>query len=185
MLILPYFYCFVFSSDCRPLTLDGNSVSRYLSISQEHRRVAYAAYDIYSTRSGQVLCREGLSERCYWEVTLSGYTWSVAVSYKDISRLSSYEPEFGKNNKSWSLECSPNGYTFQHNSTGMAVSSPPSSTIGVFLDYKSGTLSFYNVSDSMTLLHKEHTTFTQPLYPGLGLKNGSSGHYAELVKLWW
>ncbi|XP_028420530.1 tripartite motif-containing protein 16-like [Perca flavescens] len=175
---------------CRPLTLDENSVSQYLSISQEYRRVTYEDYNRYYsnhldrfTNCRQVLCREGLSERCYWEVTLSGHTWSVAVSYKDISRSSSYESEF-ENNESWSLECSPDGYTFQPNSRGMAVSGSPSSKIGVFLDYKSGTLSFYNVSDSMTLLHKEHTTFTQPLYPGLGLKNGSSGHYAELVKLW-
>ncbi|XP_068584511.1 E3 ubiquitin/ISG15 ligase TRIM25-like [Cebidichthys violaceus] len=176
---------------CRPLTLDRNSVSQYLSISQEHRRVTSSYYNngYYGSSQkviGQVLCSEGLSERCYWEVSWSGSTWSVAVSYKD-SRTK--DLEFGNDNKSWSLECSPNGYSFRHNNGSKAVSGPVSSPVGVYLDHKSGTLSFHNVSDTMTLLHREHVEFTQPLYPGLGLKNyGSqsklSRYFAELIKLW-
>ncbi|XP_022625644.1 tripartite motif-containing protein 16-like [Seriola dumerili] len=176
---------------CRPLTLDQNSVYRYLSLSQKNRRVTREHYEKYYsahpdrfTNVTQVLCREGLSERCYWEVSWSGGTWSVAVSYKDISRT--YESEFGKNNKSWSLVCSLGCYVFRHNTKIELVSGPNSSRIGVFLDYKAGTLSFYSISDTMTLLHTVHNTFTQPLYPGLGLKSAgsSAGHYAELTKLW-
>ncbi|XP_044040832.1 tripartite motif-containing protein 16-like [Siniperca chuatsi] len=174
-----------FLSYCCPLTLDENSVHRYLSLSHEFRRVKSEYYErCYSAHSDrfmnvrQVLCREGLSERCYWEVSGSGCTWSVAVSYKDISRSSSHDSEYGKNNKSWRLECSPDGYSFQHNNGRTTVSGPQSSRIGVFLDYKAGTLSFYSISDTMTLLHKAHATFTQPLYPGLGLKGGG---YAELI----
>lgn len=135
----------------------------------------------------QVLCKEGLSERCYWEVSLNGPSWSVAVSYKDISRTSN-DSEFGKNNKSWSLECSSSGYTFQHNTGSRPVLGPLSKSIGVYLDYRAGNLSFYSISDKMTLLHKEHTLFTQPLYPGFKLNAarcwGSNGYYAEVVKLW-
>ncbi|XP_068584508.1 E3 ubiquitin/ISG15 ligase TRIM25-like [Cebidichthys violaceus] len=182
---------------CRPLTLDRSSVSQYLSISQEHRRVTCKTFsqssdnyysNYYTAISGrripiimQVLCSEGLSERCYWEVSWSGSTWSVAVSYKD-SRTK--DLEFGNDNKSWSLECSPYGYSFRHNNGSKAVSGPRSSSVGVYLDHKSGTLSFHNVSDTMTLLHREHVEFTQPLYPGLGLKDARGGHYAELIKLW-
>ncbi|XP_028260907.1 uncharacterized protein LOC114435434 [Parambassis ranga] len=85
----------------------------------------------------QVLCREGLSERSYWEVDLSAHTWSVAVAYKDTTRRS-YQSEFGKNNKSWSLECSQEGYMFWHNAVGRGVVGPTCSRIGVFLDYKAG-----------------------------------------------
>ncbi|XP_033465802.2 E3 ubiquitin/ISG15 ligase TRIM25-like [Epinephelus lanceolatus] len=173
---------------CHPLTLDVNSVSQNLSLSQGYQWVENKASDRPAhserfTSFRQVLCREGLSERCYWEVSLNG-TWSVAVSYKDINRSS----EFGQNNKSWSLECSIHGYTFRHNKRSAKVSGPQSSRIGVYLDYEAGTLSFYSISHTMTLLHKEHTTFTQPLYPGLGLKDGDSwmsrGHCAELIKIW-
>ena len=109
----------------------------------------------------QVMCREGLSGWCYWEVIQSGCTCSEAVSYKDISRSFS-DSEFGNNNKSWSLDCSQQGYSFRHNKGSKTVSGPRSSKIGVYLDYRAGTLSFYSISDTMTLLHKENTTFTQP-----------------------
>ena len=74
----------------------------------------------------------------------------VAVAYKDISRaLWSNQCGFGFNDKSWSLNCDGNSY---------------SSRIGVYLDHSAGVLSFYSVSDTMTLLHRVQTTFTQPLY---------------------
>ncbi|KAJ8278249.1 hypothetical protein GJAV_G00085560 [Gymnothorax javanicus] len=46
--------------------------------------------------------------------------------------------------------------------------------IGVYLDHRAGTLSFYSVSDTMTLLHRVQTTFTQPLYPGFWVYNCGS-----------
>uniref|UniRef100_A0A671UTF1 Tripartite motif-containing protein 16-like n=1 Tax=Sparus aurata TaxID=8175 RepID=A0A671UTF1_SPAAU len=206
---------------CCPLTLDQNTVSGYLSISQENRRATSennvnCGYSNYSSRQShakmnvrtklrmnyainvgtdirQVLCRESLSGRCYWEVTWSGSTWSVAVSYKDISQQSTYDSEFGNDNKSWSLDCSQQGYYFRHNGMSTPVSDYESPTVGVYLDYEAGTLSFYSIEDEyMTLLHKENITFTQPLYPGLGVKDDGSQSssryigesYAELIKLW-
>ncbi|KAK7895578.1 hypothetical protein WMY93_020903 [Mugilogobius chulae] len=48
------------------------------------------------------------------------------------------------------------------------VSGPVSSRIGVYLDHSAGVLSFYSVSEStMSLLHREQTTFTKPLYTGV------------------
>ncbi|KAI3375700.1 hypothetical protein L3Q82_004010 [Scortum barcoo] len=174
---------------CHPLTLDVNSVSKYLLISQEYRRVTsnyqkgYYSALVPSIR--QVLCTERLSERCYWEVSWSGSTWAVAVSYNS----SPHDSEFGKNHESWSLLCSEKGYSFHHNTENITVSGPRTNRIGVFLDYYAGTLSFYSISGtSMTLLHQVHTSFTQPLYPGLGLKDdeyqSSKGKYAEITKLW-
>ncbi|KAL1005106.1 hypothetical protein UPYG_G00054580 [Umbra pygmaea] len=46
--------------------------------------------------------------------------------------------------------------------------------VGVYLDHRAGTLSFYSVSDTMTLLHRVQTTFTQPLYPGFYVYDGTS-----------
>ncbi|KAJ8278193.1 hypothetical protein GJAV_G00084930 [Gymnothorax javanicus] len=52
--------------------------------------------------------------------------------------------------------------------------------IGVYLDHRAGTLSFYSVSDTMTLLHRVQTTFTQPLCPGFGPHAGSSVKLCDL-----
>eukprot|EP00063_Salmo_salar_P006315 XP_013981150.1 PREDICTED: stonustoxin subunit beta-like [Salmo salar] len=165
------------------LTLDPNTADTLLSLSKGNRKVTYTdqvqPYPDHPDRFTnwyQVLCREGLSGRCYWEVEWSGYVYT-AVSYKDISRTGS-DGGFGHNNKSWSLQCYSDGYWFRHNNVETKVSGPQSSRVGVYLDHKAGTLSFYSVSDTMTLLHRVQTTFTQPLYPGFSLTGT-----AELVKL--
>ncbi|XP_045068683.1 tripartite motif-containing protein 16-like [Coregonus clupeaformis] len=165
------------------LTLDPNTAHTLLSLSKRNRKVTYTDQDQpYPDHPGRftnwwlVLCREGLSGRCYWEMEWSG--WCVtAVSYKDISRTET-DGGFGLNDKSWSLECYSGGYFFRHNNVETKVSGPQSSRVGVYLDHKAGTLSFYSVSDTMTLLHRVQTTFTQPLYPGFCLCGT-----AELVKL--
>ncbi|XP_036828046.1 stonustoxin subunit beta-like [Oncorhynchus mykiss] len=168
------------------LTLDPNTAHRHLSLSEGNRKVTdtrkFQPYPVHPDRFTnwyQVLCREGLSGRCYWEVERTGGVVDTSVSYKDISRTErGNDGGFGYNNKSWSLQCYSDGYCFRHNNVETKVSGPQSSRVGVYLDHKAGTLSFYSVSDTMTLLHRVQTTFTQPLYPGFGL-SGS----AELVKL--
>ncbi|XP_055769546.1 tripartite motif-containing protein 16-like [Salvelinus fontinalis] len=166
------------------LTLDPNTANTNLSLSEGNRKVTftrqvqrYPDHPDRFTNTLQVLCREGLSGRCYWEVEWTGDWVYTAVSYKDISRTR-LDSGFGDNNKSWSLECSRGGYWFRHNNVVTKVSGPQSSRVGVYLDHKAGTLSFYSVSDTMTLLHRVQTTFTQPLNPGFCLSGT-----AELVKL--
>ncbi|XP_045567833.1 tripartite motif-containing protein 16-like [Salmo salar] len=167
------------------LTLDPNTAHTHLSLSEGNRKVTctgqvqpYPDHPDRFTNWYQVLCREGLSGRCYWEVEWSGGV-DTAVSYKDISRTET-DGAFGFNNKSWSLQCYRGDYYFSHNNVETKVSGPQSSRVGVYLDHKADTLSFYSVSDTMTLLHRVQTTFTQPLYPGFSLCYNST---AELVKL--
>ncbi|XP_064815795.1 tripartite motif-containing protein 16-like [Oncorhynchus masou masou] len=170
------------------LTLDPNTAHTDLSLSEGNRKVTctgqvqpYPVHPDRFTNWCQVLCREGLSGRCYWEVERTGGVYT-AVSYKDISRTGrGNDGAFGDNNKSWSLKCSSGGYWFRHNHVETEVSGPQSSRVGVYLDHKAGTLSFYSVSDTMTLLHRVQTTFTQPLYPGFYLYDYN--YTAELVKL--
>ncbi|XP_054481659.1 tripartite motif-containing protein 16-like [Anoplopoma fimbria] len=168
------------------LTLDPNTAYKRLSLSDGNRKATLMAVEqLYSDHPDrfsewrQVLSREGLTGRCYWEVKWSESVL-IAVAYKDISRTGTIdECVFGLNNKSWLLECFSGGYKFRHNNTYTSVSGPQSSTIGVYLDHSAGTLSYYNVSKTMTLLHRVQTTFTQPLYPGLWIVN-NTGDNAEL-----
>ncbi|XP_029602011.1 tripartite motif-containing protein 16-like [Salmo trutta] len=103
------------------LTLDPNTAHTLLSLSEGNRKVTctgrvqtYPGNPDRFTNYCQVLCREGLSGRCYWEVKWSGYDVDTAVSYKDISRTET-DNTFGYNNKSWSLQCYSGGYCFIHN----------------------------------------------------------------------
>jgi len=124
----------------------------------------------------QVLCRESVCGRCYWEIEWTGNRVDISVSYKSISRKGEgYECVFGYNDQSWSLVCSSSSYTFRHNNirTRLPVK-PISRRIGVYVDHSAGTLSFYRVSDTMSLVHTVQTTFTQPLYPGFAVGSRSS-----------
>ncbi|XP_036002663.1 tripartite motif-containing protein 16-like [Fundulus heteroclitus] len=171
------------------ITLDPNTAHKYLLISEGGRKVtlmkeekACPDHPDRFTDWLQVLSRESLSGRCYWEVEWrGGGRVDLAVSYKNISRAGGSDAcLFGANDKSWSLFCYRDRFTLYQNDIQTPVSGPVSSRIGVYLDHRAGILSFYSVSETMTLLHRVQTTFTQPLYAGVGLYNGDS---AEFVKL--
>uniref|UniRef100_A0A9J8D8C6 Tripartite motif-containing protein 16-like n=1 Tax=Cyprinus carpio carpio TaxID=630221 RepID=A0A9J8D8C6_CYPCA len=166
------------------LTPDLNTAHKLLRLSESNRVITYTGtvqsypdhpdrFDVYP----QVLCRESVCGRCYWEIEWSGDIGVyISVSYKSISRKGwGYECVFGCNDQSWSLICSSSSYIFIHNNikTDLSVKSV-SSRIGVFVDHSAGTLSFYSVSDTMSLIHTVQTTFTQTLYPGFIVYNGSS-----------
>ncbi|XP_029975762.1 tripartite motif-containing protein 16-like [Salarias fasciatus] len=171
------------------ITLDPNSVNRELKLSHGDRRVTltekvqpYSDHPDRFTGWRQALSRESLTGRSYWEVKWRGITEvAAAVTYKNISRAGSEEEcRFGHNDKSWALCCDFFGhFSFWHNNIRTPVSVPRSSRVGVYLDHRAGILSFYSVSETMTLLHRVQTSFTQPLHAGVTVYCGSS---AEFVK---
>uniref|UniRef100_A0A8C7TK83 B30.2/SPRY domain-containing protein n=1 Tax=Oncorhynchus mykiss TaxID=8022 RepID=A0A8C7TK83_ONCMY len=159
------------------LTLDPNTVNRLLSLSEENRKVTWRReeqpYPDHPERfegCGQVLCREGLTGRCYWEVEWSGREAVIGVTYKGINRRGGVQDCYlGYNDKSWSLVCYDNSYTACHNKDSTTIDVPSSSShrVGVYLDWPAGTLSFYRASsDTLTHLITFTSTFTEPLYPG-------------------
>ncbi|XP_020792198.2 E3 ubiquitin/ISG15 ligase TRIM25-like [Boleophthalmus pectinirostris] len=172
------------------ITLDTNTAQIKLSLSDGDRRAtvmterqSYPDHPDRFNYSIQVLSREGLTGRCYWEVQWSGKWVFIAVSYKDIQRKDSDECVFGNNDKSWALRCNKTSYSFIFNSVVSQVSGPVSSRIGVYLDHSAGVLSFYSVSEStMSLLHRVQTTFTQPLYTGVCFywSPGATVHFPKL-----
>ncbi|XP_056090132.1 protein NLRC3-like [Rhinichthys klamathensis goyatoka] len=183
-----------------PLTLDLNTMNDLLSernrvITGTHTAQPYPDHpDRFDDLCPQVLCRESVCGRCYWEIEWSGGVF-ISVSFKSIRRKGrGDECRFGYNRQSWSLSCSPSSYSFWHNNrlTKLPVEHIFSGTgecvcdwrtgvcvcyrrTGVYVDPSAGTLSFYSISDTTSLIHTVHTTFTHTLYPGFGVYyDGSS-----------
>ncbi|XP_060939685.1 tripartite motif-containing protein 16-like protein [Limanda limanda] len=165
------------------LTLDPNTANPYLCFSDGRRVLTtrpepqpYPEHPDRFTNWAQVLCRAGMAGRCYWEVEWSGKGGvSVGVCYKNMSRGGGgSDSKLGHNSKSWSLDCSSSVCSFQHNKESVTIAALGCSRIGVYLDLRAGTLCFYNVSETMGLLHKVKTTFTQPVYPGFWVGLGST-----------
>ncbi|XP_049912409.1 tripartite motif-containing protein 16-like [Epinephelus moara] len=155
------------------ITLDPNTANPKVLLSEGNRKATliskkqpYSAHPDRFISLWQVLSRESLTGRCYWEVEWRGEDVFVAVAYKNISRTGG-EGGFGFNNKSWALRCDKNNFTFIYDGVKTPISAPQSYRVGVYLDHNAGILSFYSISDTMTLLHRVQTTFTQPLYAGL------------------
>ncbi|XP_038817398.1 uncharacterized protein LOC120018332 [Salvelinus namaycush] len=176
------------------LTLDQNTAHGLLSLSEGNRKVERVKekqpgpdhperFDHYT----QVLCREGLTGHCYWEVEWSGMEATIGMAYKGISRKGRRRVcKLGYNDESWCLTCNRDGYSALHKNEETGIpgqhlnnspqrdqsSSRPLPRVGVFLDWPAGTLSFYEVfSDTMTHLHTFQATFTEPLYPGFAVQH--------------
>ncbi|XP_029921623.1 NACHT, LRR and PYD domains-containing protein 12-like, partial [Myripristis murdjan] len=172
------------------LTLDPNTAYRNLRLSEDNRKVTWARewqpYPVHPERFDQwpqVLCREGLTGRCYWEVQWSGRV-HIAVTYRGIRR-SGDDSWLGLNKQSWSLWCSDNdnSYSVRHNRKDTSISVRPrgSRRVAVYLDCSAGTVSFYRVSsDRLRLLHTFSSTFTEPLLPGFTLWSSGSSIVVKL-----
>ncbi|XP_047216129.1 protein NLRC3-like [Girardinichthys multiradiatus] len=168
------------------LTIDTNTMNRYLKLSEDNRKVTCVeevhSYPDHPDRFDvpQLLCSDGLTGRCYWEVMWRGRI-DISVSYRRIRRKG-YRDDclFGCNDQSWHLIFSDDGCSVSHNKkkTGINISSSSSSVsnrVAVYVDCPAGILSFYRISsDSLIHLHTFNTTFSEPLYPGFWIGSGSS-----------
>ncbi|XP_029939807.1 stonustoxin subunit beta-like [Salarias fasciatus] len=180
------------------LQLDENSMNRELKLSNNNRKVTlleeeqpYSDHPLRFDHCKQLLCRNDLSGRCYWEVEWSGAV-SISVSYRGIRRKGrSGECRFG-GNQSWSLRCDDGRYSVWHNDRYTFLSSSSSSSsssswsgrVGVYVDCPAGSLSFFRVSsDSLIHLYTFNTTFTQPLTAGFGFDLFWSGSSVSLCPL--
>ncbi|XP_055037704.2 tripartite motif-containing protein 16-like [Misgurnus anguillicaudatus] len=172
------------------LSLDPNTVNKNLQLSEKNtvatRNKTVQPYPDHPDRFSdlsEVLCRESLCGRCYWEVERSGNVY-ISVSYKSISRKGSgNECMFGCNDQSWSLYCSDSFCYFIHNNKETDLPVVLSSCrIGVYVDHSTGSLSFYSVSDTITLIHRVNTTFTKPLYPGFWISSNSTMKLCDLTR---
>uniref|UniRef100_A0A669BKX1 B30.2/SPRY domain-containing protein n=1 Tax=Oreochromis niloticus TaxID=8128 RepID=A0A669BKX1_ORENI len=136
------------------LTIDTNTVNTKLQLSDNNRKVTRVeevqSYPDHPDRfdvDPQLLCRNGLTGRCYWEVEWRGDV-DISVSYRSIRRKGGGDDcVFGHNDQSWSLYCSDDGpRRVWHNNrtTSISSSSSVSNRAAVYVDCPAGTLSFYS-----------------------------------------
>ncbi|XP_055363804.1 protein NLRC3-like isoform X2 [Betta splendens] len=169
------------------LTIDTNTVNRHLQLSNNNRNVTHIwqdqSYPDHPDRFDwpQLLCSNGLTGRCYWEVEWGGGVY-ISVSYRGIRRKGdSKNCWFGDNDQSWRLKCTNGGYYVCHNNIVTLISSSVSHRVSVYVVCPAGSLSFWRVSsDKLIHLHTFNTTFTEPLYPGFGVRHSWPGSSVSL-----
>ncbi|XP_063048628.1 tripartite motif-containing protein 16-like protein [Engraulis encrasicolus] len=173
---------------CFDLTLDPNTAHKEISLSEGNKMATRGEAQSYPDHpyrfrgTEQVLCEQGFCRRAYWEVELDlkkGENVQVAVAYKSttkrISRGYSYYDhyEYSDNAFDWFLRCRLADYSHWSSYDDIFYATAPC-RIGVYVDYRAGNLSFYNVSDNMTLIRTVSKSFSEPVYPGFWLGKDAS-----------
>lgn len=174
------------------LTLDPNTANSRLSLSGDNNKVTILSerlsYPDHPERFNhwkQVLCREGLTGRCYWEVDWEGWV-NIGVTYRGIGRKGQDDDCWiGHNEWSWSLFCCDKFSACHMDKTAVISASSyfKSGRVAVFLDWPSGSLSFYRVSAETHLshLHTFRCKFSEPLYPAFGIHSSEASVSLRLL----
>ncbi|XP_041657943.1 stonustoxin subunit beta-like [Cheilinus undulatus] len=183
-----------FAMSFTDLTLDPDTANKNLTVDQQEGwKATYGPAQTYRdlpqrfNHLPQILCKEGLTGCCYWEVhmTLSKEILLVGVCYKGMPRKGKGDDaKLGANTMSWCLgfKSTKSGaeVTAHHNKKQKKLSEVPKlKQVGVYLDFAAGTLSFYGLLDSeVRHLHTFSATFSEAVYPAFFLpeKPCQEGH---------
>uniref|UniRef100_A0A672HCK5 NLR family CARD domain-containing protein 3-like n=1 Tax=Salarias fasciatus TaxID=181472 RepID=A0A672HCK5_SALFA len=160
------------------VTLDPNTVSKNLLLSEGNRRVSWAVeQQTKAERQRPEVClsQQSLKERCYLEVDLLE-SCSVILAYRSVMEKRG-ERELVIDDESWWFTVDDGRGYVQHGKNKVEVESHNwrSRRLGVYLDREAGVLSFYRVSsDSLTCLRTFTETFRDALQPAVQLHPHSS-----------
>ncbi|XP_037376943.1 butyrophilin subfamily 1 member A1 [Talpa occidentalis] len=112
-----------------------------------------------------VLGREAFtSGRHYWEVEVGDRTdWAIGVCRENVVKKG-FDP-LTPENGFWAVELYGNGYwALTPRRTPLPLAGPPR-RVGIFLDYESGDISFYNMMDGSLIYTFPNVSFSGPLRP--------------------
>lgn len=158
----------------RSLTFDPDTAHQFLRLLEDNRKLTNTSpwqhsYPDHPDRFDywrQAVTSESLYlGRHYIEAELSGEGAHVGVTYKSIDRKG--EESGGcitGNDFSWCVGRNGRGFSAWHAAVETVLEAADITRIGLFLDFDQGCASFYDVTDSMRLLHKYSTDFVEPLY---------------------
>ncbi|KAM4709660.1 tripartite motif-containing protein 14 [Discoglossus pictus] len=175
----------LFLKHARCPALDPDTMHPRLRLSEDRLAVHCAWFSKFNSSDPQrfdkllqVMSRDSyFSGSHYWEVDLlqAGQGWWIGITYPSIQRKGDSEfSRLGWNSASWCIKRYDAEYWAFHKAERIPLhlDNTPE-RIGLFLDYESGILSFFDVTGGMKHLHTFRCRFTEPLYPALRLWDGT------------
>ncbi|KAM4698676.1 uncharacterized protein WCC33_014199 [Rhinophrynus dorsalis] len=165
------------------MSLDMKTAGNYIIVSSDLKSATYTS--TFQKRpdgperfkSKKVLSISNFSSgRHYWEVDVSeAEEWCIGVAYPSIERkIAGHESFIGGNDKSWALIFNPYLAAFHNNIRNKLYSDFPVRSVGIYLNYEAGRLSFYQLCDPVRHLHTFTATFTEPLHAAFYVYNDTS-----------
>ncbi|KAM7371927.1 hypothetical protein PAMP_009127 [Pampus punctatissimus] len=161
-------------SDTRSLTFDPDTTHQFLRITEDNRKLTNTSpwqhsfldhpdrFDYWR----QAMTSESLYQgRHYIEAELSGEGVHLGVTYKSIDRKGEQSSScITGNDFSWCMGRSSRGFSAWHDGVETLLEASDITIIGLYVDFHTGSLSFYDVTGPMRLLHKYRGDFIEPLY---------------------
>lgn len=164
----------------RSLTFDPDTIHQFLRVTEDNRRLTNTSpwqhsYSDHPSRFEywrQAMTSESLYlGRHYIEAELSGEGAHVGITYKSIDRKGEESTSsITGNDYSWCLGRNSRGFSVWHATVETPLEVTDIPMIGLYADFHKGSVSFYNVTDTMTLLHSFKVDFLEPLYVVAWLK---------------
>ncbi|XP_068120505.1 tripartite motif-containing protein 16 isoform X2 [Hyperolius riggenbachi] len=161
------------------VTLDPATAHCFMRLLQNNRKVSnsspwqqsYPEDPERFEHFRQVLSSESFyMSRHYFEAEFKGESIHLGVTYKCIDRKGSESNStITGNDFSWTLKWNGKEFSAWHSDVETPIKSGKFSRVGVYIDHQRGTVAFYGVADTMTLLHEFEGTFAEPLYVAIWL----------------
>ncbi|XP_073435794.1 E3 ubiquitin-protein ligase TRIM21-like isoform X2 [Dendrobates tinctorius] len=158
------------------ILLDAGTAGRSITVSEDQKTASCSIMKRKRTKNPQtqvnyqVLSTQSFSGRYYWEVeTCDNRSWRIGVVYPSIGKKKPTS-RIGDDKKSWCLCCFHQEYSVRHGGRKIDLSQKVSALrLGVYLDSKAGTLSFFELGDPIVKLYTFTTTFSGPVHAVLYL----------------
>uniref|UniRef100_A0A670HK12 Uncharacterized protein n=1 Tax=Podarcis muralis TaxID=64176 RepID=A0A670HK12_PODMU len=173
-----------FSTRASYVTFDPKTISNMLQLTADKRKVSVTPWDSdyeycpKRFRISQVLGSQSFSEGChYWEVsTRNSAGWAIGVASEDIGK----SDKLGRSEVSWCIEWSRKWLSAWHRNQETPISKEKPLQVGVLLDIPSNRLSFYSLTDKVTLLHQFEIHVVNPVYPAFWIYGTDIGGFLTI-----
>ncbi|XP_034448175.1 tripartite motif-containing protein 16-like isoform X2 [Hippoglossus hippoglossus] len=156
------------------LTFDPDTTHHFLRVTEDNRKLTNTSpwqhsypdhHDRFEYWRQALTSQSVYSGRHYIEVELSGEGSHVGVTYKSIDR----KGEHGTccitgNDFSWCLGRNSRGFFAWHAGLETSLEVTEVKRIGLYVDFHKSSVSFYDASGPMELLHRYRADFIEPLY---------------------
>lgn len=173
----------------RSLTFDPDSTHHFLRVREDKRKLTNTSpwqhsYPDHPARFEywrQAVTSESLYQgRHYVEAELSGEGAHVGVTYKSIDRKGEQGTScITGNDFSWCMGRNSRGLFAWHAGVEVPLEVTDIKRVGLYVDFHRGSVSFYDVTGAMRLLHKYTAEFMEPLYVAAWLSK--KGNAVSLV----
>lgn len=156
------------------MTFDPDTAHHFLRMMEDNRKLintspwqhSYPNHPDRFDHWPQALASESLYQgRHYMEAELGGEGAHVGLAYKGIERKGEQRAGcIAGSAFSWCVGRDGRGFFAWHAEAETPLAADDITTVGVYVDFQQGCLSFHDVTGGMRLLHAYRASFTEPLY---------------------